>query len=162
MPGMPRLKGTYLSINPLSFWRLPPLIKVGGMETVKSLIFAIYSLLFRLGSSRFHVFIEENIGIVHICFESPSDAHMPWLDKRLKGTEIGGAYTKPSARGQGIYPFIINKIVLTGSGSTPFYMIVDERNEASVRGIEKAGFQRFENLTKERHFIKLPTYKKAP
>lgn len=57
--------------------------------------------------------------------------------------EIGPCFTDPEHRGRGIYPNVLRSICKnTGNKDTVFYMIVDETNTASIRGIEKAGFVR--------------------
>lgn len=57
--------------------------------------------------------------------------------------EIGPCYTYPEFRGKGIYPKVLTKICQKrGGDSISFYMIVDENNLSSIKGIEKAGFVR--------------------
>lgn len=57
-----------------------------------------------------------------------------------KDVEIGPCVTDFKHRGKGIYPAVIQSIVKDKGYSNDFYMIVDENNIASIRGIEKAGF----------------------
>lgn len=57
--------------------------------------------------------------------------------------EIGPCSTLPQYWGQGIYPKILGHIAYTiGTKDTKFYVIVDDKNKSSIRGIEKVGFQR--------------------
>ena len=55
--------------------------------------------------------------------------------------EIGPCWTHPDYRGLGIYPAVLSHIIqkeLAGGGTA--YMIIHETNEASQRGVAKAGF----------------------
>lgn len=64
-----------------------------------------------------------------------------------KGIYIGSCRTVPTERGRGYYPYLICKI----KESLPnhvFYMFVDEGNDASIRGVTKAGFHRYALLKK--------------
>ena len=55
--------------------------------------------------------------------------------------EIGPCYTYLTFRGKGIYPKVLSKIcAIRACGEGSFYMIVDESNIPSIKGIEKAGF----------------------
>ena len=57
--------------------------------------------------------------------------------------EIGPCITAREFRGQGIYPKVLNHITSSfGNNETIFYMIVEENNLSSIKGIEKAGFKR--------------------
>lgn len=57
--------------------------------------------------------------------------------------EIGPCFTYPQYRGNGIYPSVLRSICNSiGNDNTTFYMIVDETNIASIKGIEKAGFKK--------------------
>ena len=70
--------------------------------------------------------------------------------------EIGPCWTNPSFRGRGIYPYVLQQIVSRVGHRC--WMIVDEKNNSSIRGIEKAGFQRIGNVSRLRW---LKIYRKA-
>ncbi len=77
--------------------------------------------------------------IVHTAYVVPKCRKFPFLGQ--DDYEIGPCFTRPSHRGQGIYPRVLTYICRRfGCEATAFYMIVDSENTASVRGIEKAGF----------------------
>lgn len=48
--------------------------------------------------------------------------------ERERGIHIGPCETIESERGKGFYPYRV------------FYMIVDEKNISSIKGVEKVGF----------------------
>lgn len=64
--------------------------------------------------------------------------------------EIGPCRTYPDFRGRGIYPIVIDHIVHNyGGEDTTFYMSVSMANTSSVRGIEKAGFEKYKQVEKK-------------
>ena len=68
--------------------------------------------------------------------------------------EIGPCVTKDEYRGQGIYPRVLNYITSSfGEDGAVFYMIVEENNTSSIKGIEKAGFEKCGVVQKSR-FLK--------
>lgn len=60
---------------------------------------------------------------------------------------IGSCRTILEERGRGYYPYLIASIE-KDFPEMDYCMFVDEGNEASVRGVEKAGFQRVATLAK--------------
>ena len=69
----------------------------------------------------------------------------PFLSKRA--AEIGPCATQEAFRGQGIYPAVIRHIRAHG-GYAEYYMLVHEDNHSSIRGIEKAGFEKIGHIEK--------------
>lgn len=69
--------------------------------------------------------------------------------------EIKYCYTFPEFRGKGIYPGVLKAIreYFYGTDIQFIYMCTDTRNHSSIRGIEKAGFNRI----KEIHFKRILT-----
>lgn len=65
--------------------------------------------------------------------------------------EIGPCYTGKDFRGRGIYPTVLRHI-LSDYDAKAFYMTVNKNNASSIRGIEKAGFERFGSIRKSRFF----------
>lgn len=77
--------------------------------------------------------------LLHTSYVLPKCRKFPFLKEN--DYEIGPCYTYPKHRGKGIYPAVLKSICKNiGENNTIFYMIVNENNEASIRGIEKAGF----------------------
>ncbi len=62
---------------------------------------------------------------------------------------IGSCCTLPEERGKGFYPYLLVKIQ-EDYPENDFCMFVDEGNEASMRGVEKAGFSKVATLVKTR------------
>lgn len=61
----------------------------------------------------------------------------PFMSKG--GIHIGPCVTMPEHRGKGYYPYLLDYIVRI-YGPENCYMMVEEDNTASIRGVEKAGF----------------------
>lgn len=55
------------------------------------------------------------------------------------GYHIGPCYTEPEHRGKGLYPLLLQHI-MDDKPNTKFYMIIDENNISSIRGVRKVGF----------------------
>lgn len=58
-----------------------------------------------------------------------------------KGIHLCYCETIPEARGKGYYPQLLS-FIQNDFRSDDLYMVVDEKNISSIRGIEKAGFKR--------------------
>lgn len=62
--------------------------------------------------------------------------------------EIGPCWTDEKYRGQGIYPYIIQQITKKDIEDRNWFMIVDKNNIASIKGMEKAGFEKVGQVKK--------------
>lgn len=92
------------------------------------------------GKSKIY-FIADGDELIHTSYVIPKCRKFPFLGK--DDYEIGPCFTSPYHRGKGIYPAVLRKICHSiGTENTVFYMIVDENNQPSIKGIEKAGFVR--------------------
>ena len=58
------------------------------------------------------------------------------------GYHIGPCLTLEEYRGNGFYPLLLSYIIKKNVDKD-FYMIVDENNIASIKGVKKAGFEEF-------------------
>jgi len=77
--------------------------------------------------------------VVHTSYVIPKCSKFPFM--KNGDFQIGPCQTKKEARGKGLYPKVLNYIVNDiGHEKTDFYMIVNDNNPASVKGITKAGF----------------------
>ena len=56
-----------------------------------------------------------------------------------KAYHIGPCSTVPKERGKGFYPYLLNCII-ANNPAAEYYMIVDESNLSSIKGVQKAGF----------------------
>ena len=92
------------------------------------------------GKAKLYYIIQDG-EIAHTSYLIPKCHKFPFLSS--DDYEIGPCATHPQYRGRGLYPCVLNHICRTvGNENSVFYMIVDEGNASSVRGIEKAGFER--------------------
>ena len=62
---------------------------------------------------------------------------------------IGSCSTLVEERGKGFYPYLLARIQ-EDFPERDFCMFVNDENEALIRGVEKAGFQKTATLTKTR------------
>jgi hypothetical protein len=70
-----------------------------------------------------------------------------------KDIQIGNSFTAKEYRGYGIYPYVIQHIVnkyLAENPNRQIYMLVEDSNNASQRGIKKIGFIKADNLEVKR------------
>ena len=71
---------------------------------------------------------------------------LPFITIRMGGGRgkinyhIGPCSTLPTERGHGYYPMLLTHIIQDLGEQNNYYMIVDEDNTSSLRGIAKAGF----------------------
>ncbi len=59
--------------------------------------------------------------------------------------QIGNCFTHNSYRGQGIYPFVIQKIINDNyqvNDNIDIYMLINKNNISSIKGVQKIGFKR--------------------
>lgn len=61
-----------------------------------------------------------------------------------KGVHLCFCETIEKARGNGYYPLLLS-FIQNDNPQMELYMIVDENNNSSIRGIEKAGFVKYAN-----------------
>ena len=104
---------------------------------------AISRLLFQRtsrGKAKIY-YLNDGDELMHTSYVVPKCSKFPFLG--TNDYEIGPCYTYPAHRGKGIYPKMLQWICnCVGNDDTVFYMIVDESNIASIKGIEKAGLKR--------------------
>lgn len=111
-------------------------------EKISLKLLAVRLLFQIMTRGRARVFyVRRNGKLVHTSYVLPRCAKFPFLTEG--DYEIGPCFTYPEFRGKGIYPAVLEHIRATcGNENTTFYMCVDENNGASIKGIEKAGFER--------------------
>ena len=102
--------------------------------------FMVMSFLFR-GFSR--VFVEYDYIVNQVIVSKAVLISKVPLYKFLpaKGVHLCYCETIQEARGKGYYPQLLSYIQ-NDFRSDELYMVVDETNNASIRGVEKAGFER--------------------
>jgi len=78
--------------------------------------------------------------LVHIGWITPSKKckkRFPYIPE--KAYMIGPCQTAPSFRGNRIFPFVLQQISRSLPGCDEYWISANEKNLASIRGIEKAG-----------------------
>lgn len=109
-------------------------------KNVKLLVVRSLFWILTFGKAKLYC-LRDHGELVHTSYVIPKCYKFPFLDKA--DYEIGPCMTYPLFRGKGYYPMMLRYICSTvGVQYTTFYMIVDEGNSASIKGIEKAGFER--------------------
>ena len=95
--------------------------------------------------------------IQHTSYVLPKCAKFPFMEKG--SFEIGPCQTAEKFRGQGLYGKVLSYITSEETyKNARFYMIVEEQNKPSVRGIEKAGFVKSGTIKRTKY---LKRYKKC-
>lgn len=129
----------------------------GETKSIKVTIIRIWFQIMTFGKAKLVCAVNKTGNIMHTSYVIPKCFKFPFLNKNEY--EIGPCNTIAEFRGQGVYPKVLNYITNTvGTESTKFYMIVDSGNLSSVRGIEKAKFEKIGEIEKrgifKRYFIK--------
>lgn len=120
----------------------------GEKFEIKKLGVRLVFQILTLGKAQIYYVRSEN-EIIHISYVVPTCIKFPFMDR--DNLEIGPCYTYPAFRGKGIYPKVLSEICRRRSSDISlFYMIVDETNLSSIKGIEKAGFVRCGLVRKNR------------
>jgi RimJ/RimL family protein N-acetyltransferase len=107
--------------------------------------FDIQTEILPKGSKKY--FIKENEVLVHSSSLFNKLNILRLIQK--KGPAIGDCFTNPDYRGKSIYPFVINfiaKELLEENRIKEVFIIVNRDNIKSIRGIEKAGFNKFYSI----------------
>lgn len=113
-------------------------------------LFAVRCLfqIITLGKARVYCY-RYNGELVHTSYVVPKCYKFPFMNNC--DYEIGPCFTYPKFRGNGYYPQMLKYICSSAcQPNSVFYMIVDENNISSIKGMEKAGFQKCGNIKKTR------------
>lgn len=95
--------------------------------------------------------IRHGMEVVHTSYVIEKCYKFPFLGKRnRRNIEIGPCYTKENYRGLGIYPYVLSYILERElEGDKKAYMIVDQKNVPSQKGIAKVGFVKIGPVRKD-------------
>lgn len=83
-------------------------------------------------------YVEHRRKAVHVSHVLSRSFKFPFMSKGE--LHIGPCWTAAEFRGRGIFPAVLSRIARDNPGKT-FWMLTDESNVSSQRGIMKAGFQ---------------------
>ena len=118
--------------------------------SLKSLLARISFWTLTFGKAKIYYLTDEHGEVIYTSYIIPACFKFPFM--KSGDLEIGPCYTSPQFRGQGIYTKVLKSIVGLGGKNTLYYMIVDENNIASVKGIERAGFSKCGEVMKSKFF----------
>lgn len=121
----------------------------GEKVDFKTLLVRLSFLLTTKGKVRIYL-LRKNEEVIHASYVIPKCSKFPFMSEL--DLEIGPCNTIKSYRRKGCYLHVLQNIVkkeLAEQEGT-FYMLVNEENIASMRGIEKAGFKRVGKVKKEK------------
>lgn len=120
----------------------------GEKTGIKTACIRLLFQVMTLGKAQIY-YVQSGNEIIHTSYVIPACAKFPFMSRN--DLEIGPCYTYPAFRGKGIYPKVLSEICRRrGNDTSSFYMIVDETNLPSIRGIEKAGFVRCGSVQKSK------------
>jgi len=103
--------------------------------------FLIHLLFYLSTRGRYRIiYVKDNNKIIHYSYIIPKNFRFQHMSHK-NDFQIGPCFTDEFYRGQGIYPYVLTYIIERFSDKgRRFYMIVDEKNFSSQRGIIEAGF----------------------
>ncbi len=124
--------------------------KVTGLQGGLSFLY----LRFIYGSPETYLALAwEGEQLVHIGWITPSKKcrkRFPFIPE--KAYMIGPCQTAPLYRGNRIYPFVLQQISRSLRGFNEYWICTNEKNIASIRGIEKAGAKKVGRFVQKRWF----------
>ena len=107
--------------------------------TLKERIWTIYWFLLTSGKAKIYLIRDEKGEVIHSSYVIPKCMKFPFMGEQ--DIEIGPCATRPDYRGVGLYPYVLAEIIKNESQKHgKVFMIVDDKNVASIRGIEKVSF----------------------
>lgn len=134
--------------NPLSDYTMIDVLPYSKNRKYLDKLDFLWSLI-TFGRYKKIVVLNSDNKVVHTSRVIGKCVKFPFLSRT--SAEIGPCATNKEFRGQGIYPNVL-KHILSNGGWDDYYMLVHNSNTASIRGIEKAGFQRV-GAVEKRHGI---------
>lgn len=127
--------------NDISWFSLTPFHLYQKSENIslKTLLVRWYFSIITGGQARVYYYMVEG-KIVHTSVVIPKCFKFPYMEN--KSYCIGPCQTNIEYRGQGIYPKTIAHILNDQKYiDSKIYMVVNDTNKSSIRGIEKSGFR---------------------
>lgn len=121
-----------------------------GTETVNFSLLLSRLYFWFISSGKYRIFyLMDGDNLVHSSYVVPKCYKFPFLEKG--DYEIGPCITSGDYRRRGVYSYMLQLIATNPDfENADFYMIVRSDNIPSIKGIEKAGFQRCGTVKKTR------------
>ena len=126
--------------------RLSRLFIANEKFNIKIFLLRLYFLLITFyGVKLFYVMDGENV--IHYSYVLSKCYKFPFM--KTSDLEIGPCFTCKEYRGRGIYPRVLKKIISSGLNDSNFFMIVEESNLSSIKGVKKVGFKECGHVKKQ-------------
>ncbi len=107
-----------------------------------NMLLYLFWYIFTFGRYSIYYIKNKDGKIIHYSHLLPKFFKFPFM--KDGDLEIGPCWTHEEYRGQNLYPYTISRIVTDRcKNGRVFYMMTDETNIPSQKGIEKAGFSLF-------------------
>lgn len=121
-------------------------------KTLKKLVVNLYWNLITLGKAKIYLIRDDEGTLIHSSYVIPKCYKFPFLrGGGYHDIEIGPCVTAAAYRGQGLYPYVLSRILEKElEANDKAYMIVDDKNIASKRGVQKVGFVCMAKIRKNR------------
>ena len=143
----------FQEFSPLNFFFWPKCLKLMKFEFIKILVLSILQRFFFRSEAAITLYaLTSKSGLLHVSYIQPATVHLRWLDEPT-AIEIGGCYTEPSCRGQGLFGEVL-LFILSKYPKCNMFMIIDSLNQSSVRASEKSGFKNICSLHSRRSFFR--------
>lgn len=125
-------------INIIGFTpRLSKLYLENENKNLRTTFFRLYISILTNNKTKIYFALDKDGKIVHTSYTICKNFKYPFMNKGE--ILIGPCYTEESARGKGIYPFVLNNII-NNTDNEEYYLIIRPENIASIHGAKKAGF----------------------
>lgn len=116
-----------------------PSVDVFG-NSLKGRVISLFWRIITFGKGKVYTIRDDRGVVIHYSCVFPRCYKFPFLKKR--DFEVGPCFTAREYRGKGLYPYVLMQIakqeLLEDNG---LYLMINTENEASIRGVKKAGFK---------------------
>lgn len=110
---------------------------------MKQKLMSLYWYVISKGKYKIY-YVSNQDKVTHFSYCLPKSYKFSFMKE--KDLHIGPCVTDSAYRGRGLFPMVLTKIV-TENKPADFYMIIDQDNIASQKGVAKVGFQIKNGLT---------------
>lgn len=125
-------------INIIEFTpRLLKLYLENESKNLRTTFFRLYISILTKNKTKIYFALDKDRKIIHTSYTICKNFKYPFINKGE--IVIGPCNTEESARGKGIYPFVLNYIV-NNTNNKSYYLIIRPENTSSIHGAKKAGF----------------------